>query len=421
MSPGNAAEILILIAGLAILGISSGATTALTGIRRARLWHLFSTDREAGLEFEAQIGQYRSSLVVVRMVALVAAISSAILLAHEISDGLWWAILIAALAVSILQFFVEGQVRLIAAKDPERYFHGIAIPLAVLRKITRPVTRLTPLSSEAAFSHSLEDGDEVEKPLEEVREMQEIVSSPDRPAVPDEAEQEMIGAVMELKDTSVREVMTPRPDMEAVGDDESFDDVIKLMTERGRKRVPVYHESLDNIVGIIHYGDVLKAAHTGQKPAIKDLAKPVLFVPEFKKARDLLRDFLVKRVHMAVVVDEYGGVEGLVTLTDLVQEIVGDIAPEADSEVSMVKDGEAVFDGQVSIYEVNDNLETSLKGENYGTIGGFVLHHLGRLAKPGDRVHAEGVQVEVVSTAGRRIRKVRVKRLAPVPEQPPAA
>jgi CBS domain containing-hemolysin-like protein len=330
-------------------------------------------------------------------------------------------VLLAALGVMLLQVAVEGQVRIIAARDPERYFHGIAVPLAILRKLTRPLTRLTPLSSEAAFSRPTEESDESATPMENVRELQEMVSSPEKPAAPDEAEQEMIGAVMELKETAVREVMTPRPDMHAVSDDETVEDVVKLITEKGHKRIPVYHENLDNIVGIIHYSDVLKAIHAGEKPTVKELAKAPLFVPEFKKARDLLRDFLVKRVHMAVVIDEYGGVEGVVTLTDLVQEIVGDIAPEADGDVSVVKEGEAIFDGQVSIYEVNDTLETSLKGENYETIGGFVLHHLGRLAKPGDRVDAEGVHAEVVSTTGRRIRKLRVKRVAPAAGRPPAA
>ncbi len=415
------AEVLILLIGLALLGFCSGGATALTGIRRARLWHLFSTDREAGLEFEAQLAQYRSSLVIVRMVALVATISAAILFAHDLSDGKWWALLLAAFGVMLLQFSIEGRVRIIAARDSEKYFHAIAVPLAILRKLTRPLTRLTPLSSEAAFSRSIEDADESDTPMQDVRDLQEMVSNPDQPAEPDEAEQEMIGAVMELKETAVREVMTPRPDMHALSDDETTEDVVKLMIEKGHKRIPLYHETLDNIIGIIHYSDVLKAIHAGEKPTLKELAKPPLFVPEFKKARDLLREFLVKRVHMAVVIDEYGGVEGVVTLTDLVQEIVGDIAPGADGDVSVVKDGEAIFDGQVSIYEVNDTLETSLAGENYETIGGFVMHHLGRLPKPGDRVDAEGVHVEVVSTTGRRVRKVRVKRLAPAAGKPPAA
>jgi CBS domain containing-hemolysin-like protein len=223
----------------------------------------------------------------------------------------------------------------------------------------------------------------------------------------------MIHGIVELGDRTVREIMVPRIDMVAVPADASVREVLDRIRASGHSRIPVYADTIDNIVGVLYAKDLLH-----QMPAMKldapvgGLVRPAYFVPETKRVDELLHELQDLKVHMAIVVDEYGGTAGLITIEDLLEEIVGEIRDEYDvgeeTWIEPVSDHEAIFDARVSIHDVNQTLPLDLDDAEYDTLGGLVYARLGKVPAQGDEVRVDKATVSVLSTAGRRIRKVRV-------------
>jgi putative hemolysin len=236
------------------------------------------------------------------------------------------------------------------------------------------------------------------------------------------SEREMIRGVINLEEMNVHEIMVPRIDVAAVGTEDSLDDVIRIITEKGYSRVPLYEETIDNVVGVLYAKDIMKRLAAGDVERavtdLRDLARPPLFVPESKRVDELLADMRANRVHMAVVVDEYGGTAGIVTIEDMLEEIVGEIEDEYDREeptVEKVDDTEVIVDARVSIDDLNELLGLHIEGEDFDTVGGFVYHQLGKIPIVGDEVQADGLRLRVLSVLGRRIKKIRVKKELPPP------
>jgi putative hemolysin len=231
----------------------------------------------------------------------------------------------------------------------------------------------------------------------------------------DPDERRMIRAILNLEEISAREIMVPRVDIIAVEDDAPVKDVITLMADSGHSRILIYRETIDNVIGIVHARDVLQGmVSTNQKVQLHDIVRSALFIPENKNLDDLLREFQDQSVTIAVVVDEYGGTEGLVTIEDLLEEIVGEIEDEfaiIDPPIVFVNDEEAVLDGRVALDEVNQIFHTSLEAGGFGTLAGFISNQLGKIPAMGDIVDIEGVTMVVISTIGRRVLKVRVKKV----------
>ncbi len=236
----------------------------------------------------------------------------------------------------------------------------------------------------------------------------------------EEDEQKMIHGIVELGDRTVREVMVPRIDMVAVSREASVATVLERIHQSGHSRIPVYGEGIDDIVGILYAKDLLH-----QMPAmaleapVGALVRPAHFVPETKRVDELLHEMQELKVHMAIVVDEYGGTAGLITIEDLLEEIVGEIRDEYDvaeeSWIERLSDHEAVFDARVSIHDVNQTLPLALDDAEYDTLGGLVYARLGKVPAQGDEVRVDNAVVSVLSTTGRRIRKVRVTVEPPPP------
>jgi CBS domain containing-hemolysin-like protein len=228
----------------------------------------------------------------------------------------------------------------------------------------------------------------------------------------------MMRGILAMSEQSVREVMSPRTDIAAVSTDGSIGDVMKLINETGFSRIPLYAESIDHVVGVVYAKDLLAYLRSGElAPSLRAIARPPYFVPETKRVDELLSEMRRDQVHMAIAVDEYGGTAGLVTVEDLIEEIVGEIADEYDTEereVERVAEDEFVVDARVSIDELNELFGATIASEDFDTVGGLVLSLLGRLASPGDEVVDEehGLSFRVLSILGRRIKAVRVARLA---------
>jgi len=230
-------------------------------------------------------------------------------------------------------------------------------------------------------------------------------------------ETELIHSIFEFGDTIVREVMVPRPDVVAIEDDKALRDVQALVLEHGYSRIPVYREDLDDVVGMIFAKDVLKALHQGkQDMPLADVVRDAHFVPESKKVADLLREMQRLKFHIALVTDEYGSVSGLVTLEDLLEELVGEITDEYDHEepeVVEVGDGSFRVDGKVAIDEVNDLLDVELPDEEWDTVGGLMLGLLGAIPDEGQEVAFQNLVFTAEKVQGRRIAKVLITRREP--------
>jgi CBS domain containing-hemolysin-like protein len=227
----------------------------------------------------------------------------------------------------------------------------------------------------------------------------------------------MIASVIELGEQPVREVMVPRIDIVGTPATSRVRDALDRIIDSGHSRIPLYEESIDNITGVVYAKDLLRHLRDGsQDAAVRPLAREPSFVPETKKVDELLHEMQRNRVHVAIVVDEYGGTAGLITIEDLIEEIVGEIQDEYDVEEAMIEelsDHEALFDARVSIRDVNDTLDLDLGDEDFDTLGGLLYHELGKVPNVGDEVRVDGALVTVLTTTGRRVRKVRVTKLPP--------
>jgi putative hemolysin len=226
-------------------------------------------------------------------------------------------------------------------------------------------------------------------------------------------EQKLLQSIVDFGGTLVREVMTPRPDIVAIPAEATIDQLRALFREQEYSRIPVYKENLDNILGIVFVKDLVLLSETdsvGQ--SIARLVRPAAFVPETKRVPELLKEFQRKQVQMAIVVDEYGGTAGLVTLEDLLEEIVGEIRDEYDVEAEAVVDegnGSWVFSAKASIDEVRDRLRVEIEPEGFETVGGYVLTRTGRVPQVGETFELDGMLVEVLEAERRRIHKVRFR------------
>ncbi len=228
-------------------------------------------------------------------------------------------------------------------------------------------------------------------------------------------ERKMISSILKLDETTVHEVMVPRADIVAVDNSTPLLKVAEFMSETGHSRIPIYDHNIDNIVGVVHSKDLLKyLSDSSSIVEIADIARPPLFIPDAKRLDELLRDFQEMHVHMAVVVDEYGGTSGLVTIEDLLEEIVGEIEDEFDipeSMIEMIEDDAFLMDARVSLEELNHVFDLELEGEGFDTLGGLLYQQMGKIPAPGEEITVGQLTIKVISTLGRRIKKVQVRRL----------
>ena len=286
-------------------------------------------------------------------------------------------------------------------------------PVEALSRVLRPLSRALTYVTNGIVR--LFGGQTVRHgPFVTEEELRLLVEVGEEEGVLEEEEREMIHNVFELADTSVREVMVPRIDMVTVEADVSVDEAMSLIVQGGQSRIPVYDGSIDNIIGVLYAKDLLRNVAARQHPAsVRELVREAYFVPESKRLDDLLRELQQQRVHMAIVVDEYGAVAGLVTIEDLVEEIIGDIQDEYDKEellVERISADEYLVDAKISLDELNEVLDTNLTSEEYETLGGFVYAKLDKIPTVGDVVRHDGFTFTILGTKGRRVTKVKVVR-----------
>jgi len=314
------------------------------------------------------------------------------------------------LACAVLVFWTEWLVRSRVVRQPEVWALRLAAYARLLLSVFRPFVAVPRvLDREGEFT--------AESPNNLMMdELINLVDAGQQEGLLEQEERKMIHSIFVLGDTLAREIMVPRIDMLALDASTQLDEAIDALLKSGFTRMPVYQDTIDNVLGLLYAKDLLRVWREGEQlVTLKGLLRPAYFVPEAKKADQLLAEMQSRRVHMAIVVDEYGGVAGLVTLEDIVEEIIGEIQDEYDLEEELpyleVADGEYVFLGRVDLDDFNEVLESNLSKDEADTIGGLIYNRIGRVPTNGESVQVDDLLLTVEQVSGRRIRKVRARRL----------
>ena len=246
------------------------------------------------------------------------------------------------------------------------------------------------------------------------KELQEAINSSEEEGILNESEGDMLQSIFEFGDTIVREVMVPRTDMVCCPADAKLSDFLNLIIQSGHSRVPLFEGSMDKIVGIVYAKDLLRNWGANDEAlALTGVMRTPYFIPETKRIEDLLKDFRARRVHMAIAVDEYGGTSGLITIEDLLEEIVGDIQDEYDHEVPRIqpqKDGTLLVDARTNVEDLEEYFEIEIPREKFDTVGGYLFHLIGSVPTVGEKVHDNGLVLMVEESDERKIGLVRVWR-----------
>ena len=310
----------------------------------------------------------------------------------------WGLVAIAALTGLIIAAAASLLSRSAGVKYADRVCSGMATLSWLLSIPLRPALALQSLVSRGSGRKSLD--------------FSMAVDSNDEPL--DEHEVRMIRGVVQLDKTVAREIMVPRVDIVAVEETARLEELAEEMNVAGHSRIPVYKGDLDHIEGVAHARDVLQQLSNGDangQMTAKQVSREPLFIPESKNLEQLLDEFQERRTHLAVVVDEYGGVSGIVTIEDLLEEIVGEIHDEFDTyepEIQRVGEFEFLVDARLPIDELNESMKSNVVGEGFDTLGGLLFHQLGKVPVPGDSVEYDGLSIEVVNTVGRRPKTLRI-------------
>jgi CBS domain containing-hemolysin-like protein len=330
------------------------------------------------------------------------------------SDTLYptWEAMLIALGVGATVLLLAVVIRAVAAARPEMTALALGGPLTVATALTlgvvapllwleRSIVGLLTPPRENGLAQSEDDLRLLVESVEDTRKLEED-------------EREMINGIFGMSARPVREVMVPRIDVVSMSRESTLGEILDRIVSTGYSRIPIADDTIDNVVGLVYAKDVLRALRAG---ALDDPAEPIArtpyFVPDTKKVDELLQDLQQKRVHLAIVVDEYGGTAGIVTIEDLLEEIVGEIRDEYDENeevpIQRIDQHESVVDARVSIRDVNEALDLHLDVDELDTLGGLVYHELGKVPAEGDEVRVNGCLVTVLSTEGRRIKKLRVR------------
>ena len=356
--------------------------------------------------------RFLTAILVGNTIVLLAADSLATYIA--LSLGIPSGAVLSTIVMTVV-FLLFGEIipKTVATGDSERWALKLALPMRYISKVLTPIARTFEFLTDwilriFGIKHA-------HRPYVTEEDIRTLVNVGAEQRVIEEQERELIHSVMEFGDTIVREVMKPRPEMVAVSMDDSPRRVLDVVIAEGYSKLPVYRESKDDIVGVIHDRELLIALANGSlaHASVRDLMRTAVHVPETKKIADLLREMQRDKFSLAIVVDEYGGTAGLVTMEDLLEEIVGEIRDEHDVDeqepIAVVSDHEAVVEAGTNIEDVNARLGTALPTEDFETIGGYTVGLFGRLPNEGEEIDAaDHTRLRVDRTRGRRILAVRV-------------
>jgi CBS domain containing-hemolysin-like protein len=400
-----------------IAGVFAMVETAISRTSRVRADALLRDDRRGAERLAALVAEaprYLNVVLLLRIAAELTAVSivTAIVVRAR-SDSGWVSIVVAAALMVVVSFVLVGVApRTIGVQHSDPVALGAAGAVMFLTRLFGPLPRLLILLGNAVTpGRGLPSG-----PFANESELRDLVDLAEERQVIEEGERDMIHSVFELGDTLVREVMVPRPDIVFIERGKTVRQALSLALRSGFSRIPVIGESADDVLGVSYLKDVVRKAYDGREDAkVEECMRAATFVPDSKPVDELLREMQTVQTHMAVVIDEYGGTAGIVTIEDIIEEIVGEIADEYDREVpavEQVSDDTIRVTARLPIDELNEMYDVSLPTEDVDTVGGLLASALGRVPIPGATVTLEGLTFTAESAKGRRNRigTVLVKR-----------
>jgi len=419
-------ELLIIVLLTLLEGFFVAGEIALVSIRRSRVEQLVDEGRPGARRVRrlldepgrflavsqlglTVIGFFASAYAAVSLVESLKGVLAPI--AGNNAEGIALVVVTILLALFTI-VFAELVPKTLALANAERVAIALSLPIEFLARALSPlIALLTGITSTIAKLFGASVTNEAQITAEELR---LIVERGGEQGVLEAEEEQMINAVIELGSRRVHEVMVPRIAMATIQATATFDEAIETIVEHGHSRIPVYDESVDEILGILYAKDLLPFLResAGPRPELRTLLRTPVYIPESMTVDDLLHEFQRRKVHIAIVLDEYGGTAGLVTIEDLLEEIVGEIQDEYDVEEPMVvrlSEDEARLDGRASVDDLAELFDTNLGLEDedeYDTVGGLIYHRIGGIPTPGDRVEVDGLTLTVESTDGRRVGKV---------------
>jgi CBS domain containing-hemolysin-like protein len=401
-------QLLALILLVFLSGFFSGSETALVSVNRIRLKKLAEEGKAEAAMVEKLLDQPNKLLATIlvgnNLVNIAAAsIATSMAISYFGSRGV-------GIATGIMTFLilVFGEVtpKSYAIQNAEKISLRIVRPMNFLVSVLYPLVRLLIALTKPVITRL--SGEMHLTPYITEEEIKMLVEVGEREGVIEKGEKEMIHGVFKFGDMEAKEVMVPRIDMECLNINDTLQKAIDNVINTGHSRFPVYEKNIDNIVGVLNSKDLFGKP---LEESIRDLVRPAYYIPESKKLDEILREMQERKTQIAIVVDEYGGTLGLVTLEDILEEIVGEIMDEYDieePEVQIVDEGVAIVDAKADIEDLNEALGIDLPAEDFETVGGLIFNVLGRIPKPGDQVKINGNTMVVETMRGRRIAKIRV-------------
>jgi len=420
MTPGSNLTALFAVCLLVVIAaIFAASEASLLALSRLKITQVRPEKTSATLNrLHDRRGDYLTTILVGNTIVLLAADSVATWLAIQL--GLWRPVLVATIVMTIvLLVFGEVVPKMIAVQDAARWAARLAPFLDFMRVVLRPVTwSLVHLTNGVI---KLFGGTPQQRgPYVTEDEIRALVTAGEQHGVLEEEETDMIHSVFELSDTLVREVMTPRTDIVCANVEDPVGKAVELVIREGYSKLPVFEENIDHIIGVVHDRELLIAVSRSElQKSLRSLARPIKAIPENKKVDELLREMQAEKVSVAIVVDEYGGTAGLVTMEDILEEIVGEIMDESDAELqekapdmTRLPDGDVVVDARMNIDDVNEQLGLHLPTEDFESIGGYAFGQFGRVPLAGEQIAInDGIVLVVEKTAGRRLLSVRIKKV----------
>ncbi len=397
---------------LLLAAFFSASETSFIALQRIRLEHLVKNNVKGARRVARMIERPEKLLSTILLGSNFANVAAAAL-GTMVAVSLWGekGVLIATIAVTILLLiFAETTPKTIATRHAERLSLILARPIEWLSWLLAPF--VIALSWIASGFTRLVGGKPVPRSLASPEEIRTMISVGHKEGTVEEAEAEMLHKVFEFGDRPVREVMVPRPEVISIEQGSKIADFLALYAESPLSRFPVYQENMDNVVGILSEKDVLMAQAKGSitdQSTIDDLVRPAYFAPETKRINELFAEMRDKNYRMCVVVDEYGGTAGIVSLTRLVEEIVGPVGDELaeiEKEYEVINEYTFQIDGSMRIEEANEEMELELPEGDYETVAGFVLHLLGHIPKPNEQLRYKGLKLVITEMRGLKLEKI---------------
>jgi CBS domain containing-hemolysin-like protein len=422
---------LLLAAVLAVLaGVLASVDAAISAFSKARAEELRDEGHGGAARLESILedpAPFINTVLLLRIVAETAAVVLVAFVVADAIDGTWGRFAVAVSIMSIVSFVAIGVgPRTLGRQHAERFALSSSLPVIVLTRLLGPVPRVL-----IVIGNALTPGKGFrEGPFASEVEVRELVDLAAASSLIETDESKMIQSVFELGDTIVREVMVPRTDLVYVEQGKTLRQAMSLALRSGYSRMPVVEDNLDEIVGMAYLKDVTKRVfdnHTAETTEkIESIARPCLFVPDTKPVDDLLREMQASRTHVAIVVDEYGGTSGMATIEDILEEIVGEITDEYDTEPDekeRLSDGSWRLSARFEVDDLEELFDVPVEDDDVDTVGGLLAKHLGKVPIPGSTVDVDGLRFTAESPSGRRNRigRVLVARLEPAADDAPIA